>query len=56
MKEINASLPWFRYRIVWLVLAIPTLTVLGCMLTIYLAITSPDEVVSDFLPTTTETR
>ena len=39
--------PWFRYRIVWLVIAIPALTVAGCLLTIYLAITSPHQIVGD---------
>lgn len=33
---------------VWLVVAIPALTVAGCLLTIYLAITSPDEVLSEY--------
>ena len=32
---------------VWLVIAIPALTVAGCLLTIYLAVTTPDELVSD---------
>ena len=32
---------------VWLVIAIPTLTVAGCLLTIYLAITSPHQLVDD---------
>ncbi len=41
------NVPWFRYRIVWLVIAIPALTVAGCLLTIYLAITSPHQIVGD---------
>ena len=39
----NAQLddtPWYRHRMVWLVIAIPGLTVAGCMLTIYLAISN----------------
>lgn len=39
---------WQRNRMVWLVVGIPLLTVLGCMLTIYLAISSPDPLVSDY--------
>ena len=35
--------PWFRHRIVWLVIGIPACTVAGCLLTIYLALTHPDE-------------
>jgi len=38
---------WYRNHLVWLVIAIPTLTVLGCMLTIYLAVANPDSLVSD---------
>lgn len=39
--------PWYRHRIVWLVIAIPGLTVIGCLLTIYLAISNPDTIVKD---------
>ena len=38
---------WYRNRMVWLVIAIPGLTVLGCLLTIYLAISHPDTLVKD---------
>jgi hypothetical protein len=38
---------WHRNPWVWLVIAIPALTVAGCMLTIYLAITNPDYLVRD---------
>ena len=41
------ALPWYRHRILWLVIAIPTLTVAGCLLTIYLAISTPHQLVSD---------
>jgi hypothetical protein len=39
--------PWFRNPWVWLVIAIPALTVVGGLLTIYLAITNPHIMVSD---------
>lgn len=39
--------PWYRHRIVWLLIAIPGLTVIGCLLTIYLAISNPDTLVKD---------
>lgn len=42
--------PWFRNPWVWLVIAIPSLTVAGCMLTIYLALTNPHILVSDSHP------
>jgi len=38
---------WYRNRMVWLVIAIPALTIVGCMLTIYLALTNPDTLVRD---------
>lgn len=41
------SLPWFKHRMLWLVIAIPALTVAGCLLTIFLAINNPDQIVSD---------
>lgn len=44
--------PWFRHRMVWLVIAIPVLTVVGCALTIFLAINNPDQLVAD--PTNAE--
>lgn len=39
--------PWFRHRLVWLIIAIPGLTVVGCLLTIYLAISNPETLVLD---------
>lgn len=39
--------PWFRNPWVWLVIAIPALTVVGCMFTIYLALANPDHLVRD---------
>ena len=38
---------WRRNPWVWLLIAIPAATVIGCMFTIYLAITNPDFLVSD---------
>ena len=38
---------WYRNRMVWLVIAIPSLTVAGCLLTIWLAISNPDTLVKD---------
>jgi hypothetical protein len=39
--------PWQHNPWVWLVIAIPALTVAGCMLTIFLALTNPDYLVQD---------
>ena len=39
--------PWYKNEWVWLVIAIPSLTVIGCMITIYLALSNPDYLVSD---------
>lgn len=38
---IDTEEPWYRNPWVWLIIAIPSLTIAGCMLTIYLAITHP---------------
>ena len=40
--------PWYSNRMVWLVIGIPLATVAGCLLTIYLAISNPVELVSDY--------
>ena len=42
--------PWYRNPWVWLLIAIPSLTVAGCMLTIYLAITHPHTLVGEQSP------
>ena len=39
--------PWYRNPWVWLLIAIPSLTVVGCMLTMYLALANPHILVSD---------
>ena len=41
--------PWYKNQWVWLVIAIPSLTVIGCMITIYLALSNPDYLVSDLV-------
>jgi hypothetical protein len=46
-EAIDQPEAWHRNPWVWLVIAIPAMTVLGCMLTIYLAITNPDYLVRD---------
>lgn len=38
---------WHRNPWVWLLIAIPALTVAGCMLTIFLALTNPHILVGD---------
>tara|TARA_R110000782_G_scaffold44075_11_gene98781 strand:- start:1055 stop:1252 length:198 start_codon:yes stop_codon:yes gene_type:complete len=43
----SSNEPWFRHRLVWLLIAIPGLTVGGCLLTIYLAISNPETLVQD---------
>lgn len=41
---------WQRNPWVWLLIAIPTLTVVGCMLTIYLALSNPHIIVDGSAP------
>ncbi len=38
---------WYTNHWVWLLIAIPGLTVAGCLLTIWLAISNPDTLVKD---------
>ena len=40
--QTNNVEPWTKNPMVWLVIAIPTATVLGCIATIALAISHPD--------------
>lgn len=39
---------WYQNGMLWLVIAIPALTVAGCLLTILLAISHPETIVSDY--------
>lgn len=42
-----ASTSWRSNPWVWLIIAIPAATVIGCLFTIYLAINNPDTLVND---------
>ena len=44
---MESSEHWHKNPWVWLLIAIPSLTVAGCALTIYLALTNPHTIVSD---------
>ena len=47
MREVESNMePWYRNPWVWLIIAIPGLTVIGCAFTIFLAITNPEILVS----------
>jgi len=39
--------PWFREPWVWFIIALPAAAVVGCAITIWLAITRPDYVIVD---------
>ncbi|GEM_PF-1762002 len=45
---------WYRNGWVWLVIAIPGATVLGCLYTIYLALANPDPLVREPAETPSE--
>lgn len=49
-RPVHEDEPWYRNPWVWLVIAIPSLTVAGCMVTIYLALSRPHTLVSDAAP------
>lgn len=42
MQATQLPTPWYRVPIAWLVVMIPVTCVVGCMFTIYLAISHPD--------------
>jgi hypothetical protein len=44
----DSNEPWQRNPWVWLVIAIPSLTVAGCLVTAYLAVSRPDYLVGDY--------
>ena len=46
-STIDEQEPWYRNPWVWLLIAIPSLTVAGCLVTMYLAITNPHILVGD---------
>jgi hypothetical protein len=46
--------PWYRNGWVWLVIGIPAATVAGCLVTIWLAVTNPDERVREPAPAASE--
>lgn len=41
-QDEQHSGPWWRFPIVWMVVGGPLIVVVGCMVTIYLAVTNPD--------------
>jgi hypothetical protein len=47
-NAVDSQEPWQRNPWVWLIIGIPALTVAGCLVTIYLALTRPDYLVSDY--------
>lgn len=47
MNKSREGEAWYRNPWVWLVIAIPSLTVAGCMFTIYLALSHPDYLVRE---------
>ena len=46
----DADSRWYTNGWVWLLIAIPGCTVIGCLLTIWLAISNPDTLVRDPVP------
>jgi len=52
-RQVDIDEPWYRNPWVWLLIAIPSLTVAGCMLTIYLALTNPHILVGNAPQTST---
>jgi uncharacterized protein len=52
----ETSKPWWRFGYLWLVLAGPAVVVVASLVTLYLAITRPDPVLTQTEPTATQAR
>ena len=46
-SSLEASVPWWKFGHVWLVLSGPAVVVVASFVTLYLAVTRPDPVVSE---------
>ena len=46
-RDNRVNEPWYRNPWVWLIISIPSLTVIGGIITLYLAISRPDYLVDD---------
>jgi len=46
-SSLGASAPWWKFGHVWLVLSGPAVVVVASFVTLYLAVTRPDPVVSE---------
>lgn len=46
-SEVNSPKPWWKFGFVWLIIAGPVIVVVAGFVTLYLAISSPNEIVSD---------
>lgn len=47
VREVKPALPWYKYRMVWLMLGLPLIVVFASFITLFLAIKSDDGVVTD---------
>lgn len=46
-NPLGSPAPWWKFGYVWLVLAGPAVVVVASFITLYLAVTRPDQLVSD---------
>lgn len=46
-NSLGSNVPWWKFGHVWLVIAGPAIVVVASFITLYLAITRPDPVVSE---------
>ena len=54
MNELPASLPWWRYPMVWMVIAGPAMVVVAGVATMVLALSAPDPVLDTRTPDITQ--
>jgi hypothetical protein len=48
MNTQSAAIAWWRYGYVWLLIAGPATVILACIVTVYLALSTPDPAIEDY--------
>lgn len=43
---VGNIMPWYKYPLVWLVIGLPVVSIMGCMVTIFLAYNGADQPIS----------
>jgi hypothetical protein len=46
-NELNSAAPWWKFGHVWMIIAGPAIVIVASFITLYLAVTRPDELVTE---------